>query len=187
MLIGESLHLVVIDQAGLCIDTVLHGVVQLAGKVHLGAVCQVTSIGQAHAEDVVAGFEHGHAGGRIRLRTGMRLDVGIVGTEQFLGAIDRQLLRDVHVLATAIVTFARVAFGVLVGQYGTLRLHDPRARIVFRRDQLDMLFLAAGFLDDGGEQLGIKFLNGRGLDVHGVCCAPARQNQGCALYRSRPA
>src|SRR5690606_10765595 len=63
----QALDLVIIDQAVL-VDAVLHGVVQLAGGGDLGAVGQVTAVGQAHAEDGVTGIEqrevHRAVGGR---------------------------------------------------------------------------------------------------------------------------
>src|SRR6478736_5656420 len=47
----------------------------------------------------------------------MRLHVGKTTLEELLGALDCQRLGLVHVLATAIVTVAGVAFSVLVGEY----------------------------------------------------------------------
>ncbi len=61
--------------------------------------------------------------------------------EKFLRPIDRQLLGDVDVFATAVVTLARIAFGIFVGQRRPLCLEHPRARIVFGGDELDVLFL----------------------------------------------
>ncbi|MOA06780.1 hypothetical protein D3C78_1264410 [compost metagenome] len=91
----------------------------------------------------------------------MRLNVGVVGAEQLLGAVDGQLLDHVDVLATTVVTLARVAFGVLVGQDRTLGFHDGWAGVVFRSDQLDMLFLAQSFLLHGFEELGVVLGNGQ--------------------------
>ena len=72
----------------------------------------------------------------------MRLDVGVIGVEQLLGAVDGQLFGDIHELAAAVVALARIAFGVLVGQHRTLGLEHARAGVVFRGDQLDVIFLA---------------------------------------------
>ena len=36
-------------------------------------------------------------------RAGVRLDVGVIGAEQLLGAVDRQLLDHVDLLAAAVV------------------------------------------------------------------------------------
>src|SRR5690606_14048246 len=72
---GQALDLVVVDQAPL-VDAVLHRVEQLAAGVDLGAVGEVAAVGQAHAEDGVAGIEQGEIDGLVGLRTGVRLDIG---------------------------------------------------------------------------------------------------------------
>ncbi len=97
---------------------------------------------QAHTEDRVAGLHQRMVDRAVRLRTRVRLHVGVVGAEQLLEALDRQPLGHVDVLAAAVVALARIAFGVLVGQHAALRLQHPRARVVLRGDQLDVLFLA---------------------------------------------
>ena len=148
---GEALDLVVIDQA-FVVDPVLHRVEQLAADVDLGPVGQVAAVGQRHAEDGVARIEQGEVDRLVGLRTGVRLHVGVVGTEQLLEAVDGQLLGDVHVFAATVVTLARVAFGVLVGQLAALRFHHPRAAVVLRRDQLHVVFLAAVLGRDGRGQ-----------------------------------
>ena len=55
--VGKFPHLLVVDQAGGGIDAVLHGVKELAGKVHLGAVREMPAVRQTHAQNGVAGFE----------------------------------------------------------------------------------------------------------------------------------
>ena len=45
----------------------------------------------------------------------MGLHVYILCAEEFFGAVNRQLLGNVHVFAAAVVAFAGVAFGVFVG------------------------------------------------------------------------
>jgi hypothetical protein len=71
-----------------------------------------------------------------------RLDVGVIGAEQLLGALDGQGFDLVHVLAATVVALARIAFGVFVGQAAALGLHHALAGVVLRRDQLDVIFLA---------------------------------------------
>src|SRR5690606_34658591 len=148
---GQALDFVVVDQAGIG-DAVLHGVVQLARGGNAGTVGQVAAVGQAHAENGVTGAEQGQVDGGVGLGAGVRRDVGVVGAEQLLGAVDGQLLDDVDVLATTVVALARIAFGVLVGQYRTLGFHHRRAGVVLRGDQLDVVFLALGFLLHGSEK-----------------------------------
>src|SRR5258707_14114049 len=94
----------------------------------------------------------------------MRLHIGVVGPEQFLRAVDRQLLSDIHVLTTTVVTLARITFGVLVGQHRTLCFQYTRAGVIFGCDQLDMVFLTLPFALDGLSELRVKT-----GDIHGLC------------------
>src|SRR5690606_2572023 len=45
--------------------------------------------------------------------------------------------------------------GVLVGELAALGLHDPWAGVVFRRDQLDVVFLATVLVGDGLGEFGV--------------------------------
>ena len=68
----------------------------------------------------------------------MRLDVGVLGAEERLGALEGELLDDVDVLAAAVVALARVALGVLVGEPGALGFHHRGEGEVLAGDQLDL-------------------------------------------------
>ena len=127
---------------------------------------QVTAVIQAHAQDGVAGVQEREIHGGVRLRAGMRLHVGIGGTEQLLGPLDGESLGDVHEFAAAIVAFARVAFGILVGEYGALRFEHPWARVVLRGNQFDVIFLAAAFVGDGLREFRIEFGDGHFAREH---------------------
>ena len=151
---GQPFDFVVIDQA-LVVHAVLDGVEELARGIDLGAVGQVAAVGQAHAQDGVAGAQQGEVHGLVGLRTGMRLHVGVVGAEQLLHAVDRQLLGDVHVLAAAVVALVRVTLGVLVGQHAALGLQHAGAGVVLAGDQLDVILLPARLVGDGLGQFGI--------------------------------
>ena len=79
---------------------------------------------------------------------GVRLHVGVVGAEQLLGAVDRQLLDLVHPLAAAVVAAAGVALGVLVGEHRADRLQHGGPGEVLGGDQLQLVALAAQLLVD---------------------------------------
>jgi hypothetical protein len=137
---GQALDFVVVDQAGVGVDAVLHGVVQLARGRHFGAVGQVTAVGQAHAEDGVAGCSSARY-------TALLAETGAAGrwrnrrrTAAWRGRWPG--LDLVHVLAATVVALARIAFGVFVGQAAALGFHHALAGVVLRRDQLDVIFLA---------------------------------------------
>ena len=70
-------------------------------------MAEVAAVVERHPHDRVAGLEHRHVGGVVGLGAGVGLDVGVLGAEQRLGAVDRELLGDVDLLAAAVVALAR--------------------------------------------------------------------------------
>jgi len=82
------------------------------------------------------------------------------------GAVDGQLFDHINVLTAAVITLARVAFGVFVGQLGALGLHYLRAGVVLRGDQLDMLFLTLRLAGNGVEQGGVEIGQGQAFMEH---------------------
>src|SRR5688572_25407600 len=86
----------------------------------------------------------------------MRLHVGVVGLEQRFGALDGERLDDVDELAAAVVTAARIALRVFVGQDRAGGFENRVADEVFRRDQLEALGLARRFVLNGTRDVGIR-------------------------------
>ena len=86
------------------------------------------------------------------------------------------------ILAAAVVALARQAFGIFVGQHRALRLEHGAADDVFRRDQLDLVALAAELEPDrlgdfgiglgqrGGKQAFVRRLGALGYR-HASCLA----------------
>jgi hypothetical protein len=79
-------------------------------------VRQVAAVRQVHRQDGVARLQLGEVHRHVRLRAGVRLHVGVLRPEQRAGAVDRELLGDVDMLAAAVVAPAGIALGVLVGE-----------------------------------------------------------------------
>ena len=154
VLVSEALHRVVVDLLG-GREAVAHDLEPLAAHVERHAVREVAAFGQAHAHDRVAGLDEAEEHRLIRLRAGVGLDVGELRAEELLAAVDRELLGDVDELAAAVVALAGIALGVLVGELAALRRHDRRRRVVLRRDELDVLFLAAVLALDHRGDLGV--------------------------------
>jgi hypothetical protein len=69
--------------------------------------------GEVEAHKGVAGLQQRQKHRLVHLAAGVRLHVGKLRAEQFLGALDRQRLGDVDPFAAAIVARARIAFRVL--------------------------------------------------------------------------
>ncbi len=131
-----------IDGLGLGVQPVVVDLEELAGEVHRGAVREVAALGERQREDAVPGPQQGEVRGHVRLRPGVRLDVGVLGAEERLGAVDGELLDLVDHLAPA------EAFGVLVGQRRSGRLEHRLGDEVLAGDQLEPVGLPRRFLAD---------------------------------------
>ena len=73
----------------------------------------------------------------------MGLDIGVVSPKEGLCPVTGQIFHHVHALTAAIVTLARIALGVLVGENGGSSGQGGLADEVLRGDQLQISSLAA--------------------------------------------
>ncbi len=71
----------------------------------------------------------------------MRLHVGMLGAEELLRTIDRQLLDLVHHFAPTVVALLRQPLGVLVGERAAHGLEHRERTEVLARDQLEAVLL----------------------------------------------
>src|SRR5438105_3223871 len=93
-----------------------------------------------------------HVGGG----TGVRLHIRMLGAEQLLGALARQVLYHVRELASAVVTLSGISFGVLVGKHRPHGFEHSFAYKVLGSDQFQALMLAARFVIDSSGDIGIN-------------------------------
>ena len=98
------------------------------------AVRQMPAVRKVHAQDRVAVLDRREIDGHVRLRAAVRLDVGMIGAEQFLRSIDCGLLDYVGPFTAAVVALAGIPFRVLVGKYGAHRFQHCFADKVFAGD-----------------------------------------------------
>ena len=145
VLLGELLELVVVDPLIVFADAVRHDRVELARKIQRVAVRQVAAVREVHAEHGVARLQQRQVDAHVGLRARMRLHVDVIGAEQRLGARDRQRLGHVDEFAAAVIALAGIALGVLVRHHRAGGFEHGGADEVFRRDQLESLFLPPSF------------------------------------------
>ena len=100
-------ELIVIDPLVVLAHAVVDDLEELAGEIRLVAVGQMAAVAQVHGEHLVAGLEEGEIDGHVGAAAGVGLDVGVLGAEELLGAVDGQLLDHIHVLAAAIPALLR--------------------------------------------------------------------------------
>ncbi len=85
----------------------------------------------------------------------MRLHIGVAASEQFGDALDGEPLGDIDELAAAVVALARQPFGIFVGEHRALRLQHGTRDDVLRRDEFDLVALAAELELDRLGDLGV--------------------------------
>ena len=154
-LLGDTLHLVVVNDAALLVHAVGHHVEILAGVVYRASVGQMPAVVQVHAQHSVPGLAQGHIDGVIGLGAGVGLDVGKFRPEQLAGPLNGQVFRHIHAMTAAVIPLAGVSLGVLVGEHTTHSSQHRLGHDVLRRDQLDVLTLALVLRPDGRAHLGV--------------------------------
>ena len=158
MLLGQAFELVVIDGLRFLAHAVGNDLVHLPGEIQRVPVRQVAAVRQAHAQQRVAGFQHGHIDGLIGLAAGVRLDVGVLRAKELLGALDGKILRHIHVLATAVVALAGQALGVLVGHHRAQGFQHRLADEILRGDQFHRASLPVNFQVDGARDFRVHLV-----------------------------
>ena len=153
--VREPLELLVIDALIVLAYAVRDNGVELAGEIQRVTVGEMPAVGQVHPEHGVAGLQQREIHRHVRLSARVRLDVDVLGAEQFLRARDRQRFGDVDELTPAVVALARIAFGVLVRQHRAGRLEHCLADEVLGRDQFEAAVLPVQLLPDRRGDLGI--------------------------------
>ena len=156
-LVSKTIEFVVVDALVLFAHTVRNDRVELTREVERMPVRQVSAVCQVHSEHNVAWLQHRETDGHVGLRTRVRLHVGVFSAEQGLCPRDGRAFDDVHVLATAVVPLAWVAFRVLVGEHRAGCLEHGAADEVFRRDQLQAGVLAGNLARHGVRDFRIGF------------------------------
>ena len=109
-----------------------------AGHIDRAAVRQMTALLQVHAENGIAGFEHGKIHGLIGAGTAVRLNVDMFGTKQLLCTFDGETFNNVDAFAATIVAFAGITFSVFVGQNTACGTQNSLADKVLGCNQLDI-------------------------------------------------
>lgn len=132
---GVGGQLLVVDETGSRGDPVRErlevdggsGDLLLGGVV---TVCQVTTVGKTQTHDSVLRVDQGGESRKVSGRTRVGLDVDTpdlgVEVEGLERSVSAQVLEDVDVLVTTVVSGSGQTFGVLVGEHGAVGLHDSQ-------------------------------------------------------------
>ena len=149
---GDRLH---VQQLVLLAHAIADDVEPFARHVHRAAMGQVATRIQVQTHERVTRLQQRQEHRLVHLAAAVRLDIGEFAVEQLLGPLDRQVLDDIDILAATVIAFARISFGVFVGQNRTLRFQHRPADDVLGCDQFDLVALTAQLFLDGVGNVGV--------------------------------
>ncbi len=90
----------------------------------------MAAVAEVHRQHRIAGLEPGTVDGFVGRRAGVRLDVGVIGLKQLLGARDSDIFNLVSIFLTAVVAPSWITFGILIGKDTAHGLQHASADIV---------------------------------------------------------
>ena len=144
------------------------------------AVREVPAMREVQSENGVAGLDDRGVGGHVGGGSRVRLHVGVLGAEELLGAVARQVLHHVGEFASTVIALAGIAFGILVGEDRAGRFQHGLADKILRGDQLQAFVLAALFVLNRLRDVRINFSQ---RPFHWICfhdCVlPSPNNLSC--------
>jgi hypothetical protein len=149
VLVREALQFVVIDALVFTAHAVGDHVISLAGEIERMPVREVAAVSQVQTHHRVTGRADGRISRLVRLRAGVRLHVGVLGPEDFPGALAGKLLDHIGEFAASVITFPGVSFRVFVGEDAGGRFQNCFRSEVLAGDQLELRMLARDFPLDG--------------------------------------
>ena len=116
---------------------------------------QVSTLREVHAQDLVARVEEREERRKVGAGARVRLNIGVVGTEEPLYPLNGDVLDNVDVLASAVVPLARKPSAYLLVSTRANRREHGFADVVLGGDQLDTFVLSSPLLLNGRGDLGI--------------------------------
>ena len=147
--------LIIIDKS-VVIDTVGNNLEILAGNIYRTSVCQMSAVIQIHTHDGISRLTYRELYRKVCLCARVRLYIGIGTSEQFHGSVPCQILNHVHTIASAVVSLARIPFGIFVCERTSHRRHHCLAHPVLGSDQLNVAVLSLLLGHDRLGNLGIN-------------------------------
>ncbi len=121
---------------------------------------EVAAVVEVHAQECVAGLEHGLEHCHVGLCARVGLHVGIFSTEELAEALDGEAFCLVDHLAAAVVAVAGIAFGIFVGEARAHCFHHLVGNEVFGGDEFNAFLLALVFALDDVENLAVALHKG---------------------------
>src|SRR6266571_3818486 len=176
---GDVPHFVVINPSGLFVNVIRRRLEERAREIDGRAMGEMPAMRQRQAEQRVAELRDGEIRRHVRLRPGVRLHIRMLGAEQRLRPINRELLDLIHDLAPAVVALPRQPLGVLVRERRAHRFQNRNGNKILRGYELQAVLLPRDLFVDELANLGVDFREWR-LPISHCLLLPAP----CSVLRA---
>ena len=93
---------------------------------------------QIHTHESISRLHHGKKDRHICLCTGMRLYIDILAAKELFRTFSGKILHHVHTLAAAVISFAGIAFRILICKRTSHGRHNCLAHPVLGSNQLNV-------------------------------------------------
>ena len=167
VLFCQMRQLLIVDNFRILAHPVWHDPIVLSREVQRMAVGQMTSMRQVHAQYRIARLQNTEVDGHIGLASRMRLNIDVLGPEEFLCARDRKAFHHIDELATAIVSAAGIPFGVFIREYGARGFKNSPVRKILRGDEFQTSGLPPFLILDRSVDFRIEFFQRSRNAIHG--------------------
>src|SRR5450759_1760413 len=110
----------------------------------------MSAVIEVHGKYTIARAEERGVRRHVGHGAGVRLHVGVLGSEQQLHPVDGQLFSLIYIFAAAVVPLVRIPFRVLIREDRSCCLHYRGTAMVLGSDKHDVLELAMLLASDDG-------------------------------------
>ena len=118
---------------------------------------KVSSVCQRHSHYRVARFAKGKVRGGVRLRSAVRLNISVLGSEKTAGTLACKVLDNVNAHTASVVALTRVSLGIFVSHNAPGGSHDSLGNKVFGGYKLYSVTFSSVFRVNSGGDLGVLF------------------------------
>ena len=143
---------VVIEHLGIVRYIIGDDIEVLTGNIYGRAVREVSAVSKIESHNGIARLKKREENGKIRRCAAVRLNIGMICAEQLLCAVARNVLDDIDILTSAVISLSGQTLSILIGKHGPRCEQHALRNNILGGYQLDVMTLTlklkrAGIID----------------------------------------
>ena len=105
-------------------------------------MCKMSALCKVHSHYSIARLKHCEIYSHVSLCSGVWLNICVFCAEELTSSLSCNILNNVNILASAVVTLARITFSILVCKQASHSCHNSRRNDVLTGDKLQVSLLS---------------------------------------------